>query len=78
MPEGTQVELTNIQLLEGTYTASTLPPYEVNLYTDHQLMDGDAIDFSTDQTTIPLATGNNTLTVDTAVKPKKVYVKFEG
>lgn len=78
LSEGTTIELTNIQLLEGTYTASTLPPYEVNLYTDHQLMDGDSIDFSTDQTQIPIATGNNTLTVNTAVKPKSVFIKFEG
>ena len=49
-----------------------------NLFTDHQLMDGDSIDFTTDQTAIPIATGNNTLTVDTAVKPSKVFVKFEG
>lgn len=49
-----------------------------NLYTDHQLMDGDSIDYATNQTTIPLATGNNTLSVDTAVKPKSVFVKFEG
>ena len=49
-----------------------------NLYTDHQLMDGDSIDFTTDQTQIPIATGNNTLTVDTAVQPKSVFVKFEG
>lgn len=49
-----------------------------NLYTDHQLMDGDSIDYATDQTTIPLATGNNTLTVETAVQPSKVFVKFEG
>lgn len=48
------------------------------LYTDHQLMDGGSIDFTTDQTTIPLAAGNNTLTVDTAVQPKSVFVKFEG
>jgi hypothetical protein len=68
----------NIQLLEGTYTASTIPPYEVDMFTDHQLMDGDSIDFTTDQTTIPLSTGNNTLTVDTTVKPKSVFVKFEG
>lgn len=64
--------------VEGTYTADTLPLYEVSIYTDHQLMDGDSIDFSTDQTQIPIATGNNTLTVDTAVKPSKVFVKFEG
>ena len=93
----------NIQLLEGTYTTSTIPPYEpyggvgdydeteqkyripvtvngvtTNLYTDRQLMDGDSIDYATDQTQIPIATGNNTLTVDTAVKPKNVFVKFEG
>jgi hypothetical protein len=49
-----------------------------NLYTDHQLMDGDSIDFTTDQTAIPIATGNNTLMIDTAVKPKSVFVKFEG
>lgn len=48
------------------------------LYTDHQLMDGDSIDYATDQTQIPIATGNNTLTVDTAVKPKTVFIKFEG
>lgn len=52
--------------------------HKVNLYTDHQLLDGDSIDFTTDQTTIPLATGNNILTVDTAVQPKSVFVKFEG
>ena len=49
-----------------------------NLYTDHQLMDGDSIDFTTDQTQIPIATGNNTLTVNTAVQPKSVFIKFEG
>lgn len=92
-----------VQLLEGTYIASTIPPYEpyggvgdwdeteqkyvvpvtvngttTNIFTDHQLMDGDSIDFSTTETTIPLATGNNVLTVDTAVQPKSVFVKFEG
>ena len=71
-------DIQNLNLVEGTYTASTIPPYEVNLFTDHQLMDGDSIDFTTDQTTIPIATGNNTLTVDTAVQPSKVFVKFEG
>lgn len=49
-----------------------------DLYTDHQLMDGDSIDYTTTETTIPLETGNNTLTVDTAVQPKSVFVKFEG
>lgn len=66
-----------IMLNEG----STAFPYggvTTTLYTDHQLMDGDSIDFSTDQTAIPIATGNNTLTVDTAVQPSKVFVKFEG
>lgn len=71
-------EITDIQLLEGAYTADTLPPYEVSIYTDHQLMDGDSIDYTTTETTIPLETGNNTLTVDTAVQPSKVFVKFEG
>lgn len=67
-----------VEFVEGQY--DTLPPYSTTttLYTDHQLMDGDSIDFSTTETTIPLATGNNTLTVDTAVKPSKVFVKFEG
>jgi len=93
----------DIQLLEGVYTTSTIPPYEpyggvgdwdeteqkyvipvtvngatTTLYTDHQLMDGDSIDYATDQTQIPLATGNNTLSVDTAVQPSKVFIKFEG
>lgn len=49
-----------------------------NLYTDHQLMDGDSLDFTTDQTTIPITQGDNTLTVGTAVQPKSVFVKFEG
>lgn len=49
-----------------------------NIFTDHQLMDGDSIDYATDQTAIPIAIGNNTLTVDTAVQPSKVFVKFEG
>lgn len=49
-----------------------------NLFTDHQLIDGDSIDYATDQTQIPLATGNNILTVDTAVQPSKVFIKFEG
>lgn len=73
-------EILNLKVIfiEGTYTSSTIPLYEVNIFTDHQLMDGDSIDFSTTETTIPLATGNNTLTVDTAVKPKSVFVKFEG
>ena len=100
---GNVYSATNIQLLEGTYTADTLPPYEpyggvgdwdeteqkyripvtvngvtTNLYTDHQLMDGDSIGYATTETEIPLAMGNNTLTVDTAVKPSKVFVKFEG
>lgn len=48
------------------------------LYTDHQLMDGDSIDYATTETQIPIATGNNTLTADTAVQPKSVFVKFEG
>lgn len=93
----------DIQILEGTYTSSTIPPYEpyggvgdwdeteqkyvvpvtvngttTNIFTDHQLMDGDSIDYATDQTAIPIAIGNNTLTVDTAVQPKSVFVKFEG
>lgn len=73
-------EILNLKVIfiEGTYTSSTIPLYEVNIYTDHQLLDGDSIDFTTDQTTIPLATGNNTLTVDTAVQPSKVFIKFEG
>lgn len=49
-----------------------------NLYTDAQLMDGDSLDFATDQTTIPITQGDNTLTVLTQVQPSKVYVKFEG
>lgn len=67
-----------VEFVEGQY--NTLPPYSTitNISTDHQLMDGDSIDFTTDQTAIPLATGNNTLSVDTAVKPKSVFVKFEG
>lgn len=52
--------------------------HETNIYADHQLLDGDSIDYTTDQTAIPIATGNNTLTVDTAVQPSKVFVKFEG
>lgn len=67
-----------VEFVEGSYT--TLPPYSTttNLYTDHQLMDGDSIDYATDQTAIPIVTGNNTLTVDAAVQPSKVFVKFEG
>lgn len=53
-------------------------PHTTTLFTDHQLMDGDSIDYATDQTAIPIATGNSTLTVDTAVQPKSVFVKFEG
>lgn len=52
--------------------------HETNLFTDHQLMDGDSLDYTTDQTTIPITQGDNTLTVGTAVQPNKVYVKFEG
>ena len=52
--------------------------HETNLYTDAQLMDGDSLDYTTDQTTIPITQGDNTLTVDTAVQPKSVFVKFEG
>jgi hypothetical protein len=66
-----------IMLNEGT----TAFPYEgitTNIFTDHQLMDGDSIDYTTTETTIPLATGNNTLMVDTAVQPSKVFIKFEG
>lgn len=59
-------------------TDTPIPEQEFEVYTDHQLMDGESIDYTTDQTQIPLATGNNTLTVDTAVKPSKVFVKFEG
>lgn len=67
-----------VEFVEGSY--KTLPPYSTttNLYTDHQLMNGDSIDYATTETTIPIATGNNTLTVDTAVQPSKVFVKFEG
>ena len=100
---GEIVTISNPMVISGTYTASTLPPYEpyggvgdydetaqrykipvnvngvtTNLFTDHQLMEGDSIDYTTDQTSIPLATGNNVLTVDTAVQPKSVFVKFEG
>lgn len=49
-----------------------------NLFTDHQLMDGDSLDYTTDQTSIPITQGDNTLTVGTAVQPKSVFVKFEG
>ena len=49
-----------------------------NLYTTAQLMDGDSLDYTTDQTAIPITQGDNTLTVDTAVQPSKVFVKFEG
>lgn len=78
---GLSGSISDFQILKGTYTSETMPPYEsyiTNLYTDHQLMDGDSIDFTTDQTTIPLAMGNNILTIDTAVQPKSVFVKFEG
>ena len=100
---GEMVTISNPMVISGTYTTSTIPPYEpyggvgdydetaqryripvtvngttTNIFTDHQLMDGDSIDFATDQTTIPIAMGNNTLSVDTAVKPSKVFVKFEG
>lgn len=66
-----------IMLNEGTAAF----PYEgitTTLYTDHQLMEGDSIDYATTETQIPIATGSNTLTVDTAVQPKSVFVKFEG
>ena len=74
---GGTVYVRNFMFNEG----STAFPYEgitTNLFTDHQLMDGDSIDFATTQTAIPLTTGNNILSVDTAVKPKSVFVKFEG
>jgi hypothetical protein len=92
-----------VQILKGTYTTSTIPPYEpyggvgdwdeteqkyvipvtvggvtTNLYTDAQLMDGDSLYYTTDQTSIPITPGDNTLTVGTAVQPSKVFVKFEG
>lgn len=67
-----------VEFVEGSYT--TLPPYSTttNIYTDHQLLDGDSIDYATTETQIPIATGNNILTVDTAVQPSKVFIKFEG
>lgn len=77
-PVSEEILSLKVIFVEGTYTASTLPPYEVNLYTDHQLMNGDSIDYTTTETQIPIATGNNILTVDTAVQPSKVFVKFEG
>lgn len=49
-----------------------------NLYTTAQLMDGDSLDYTTDQTVIPITQGDNTLTVLTQVQPKSVFVKFEG
>lgn len=49
-----------------------------NLYTTAQLMDGDSLDYTTDQTSIPITQGDNTLTVLTQVQPSKVFVKFEG
>lgn len=52
--------------------------HETNLYTDAQLMDGDSLDYTTDQTAIPITQGDNTLTVGTQVQPSKVFVKFEG
>ena len=79
----------NMVVIEGENIPSTYIPYgykipvtvndtTTNLYTDAQLMDGDSLDFATDQTSIPITQGDNTLTVDTAVQPSKVFVKFEG
>ena len=46
-----------------------------NIYLDEPLYEGDSITFSTAQVDIPTNNGQNTLTVDTQVKPSKIIVK---
>lgn len=46
-----------------------------NIYLDELLHEDDSITFSTAQVNIPTNNGQNTLTVDTQVKPSKIMVK---
>ena len=69
-----------ISLEEGTSATSYEPyhePITTNIYRDVPLADGESINYKADNLpNIVLNKGSNTITTDTAVKPKKISAKY--
>ena len=72
---------TNIMLTESLASSNYEPYYEpisTNTYLDEPLGEGESISMSDTGVSIPTINGTNILTVDTAVQPSKMYIKYGG
>ena len=76
-------------LLEQGATLSAYEPYgykipivcggtTTNIYLDEPLNEGESISMSDTGVSIPTINGTNILTVDTAVQPSNMYIKYGG
>ena len=81
--------LENVMLWEGSSDVSVYEPYgykipivcggtTTNIYLDEPLNEGESISMSDTGVSIPTINGTNILTVDTAVQPSNMYIKYGG
>lgn len=81
--------LGNVMLWEGSSDVSVYEPYgckipivcggtTTNIYLDEPLNEGESISMSDTGVSIPTINGTNILTVDTAVQPSNMYIKYGG
>lgn len=81
--------LENVMLWEGSSDVSVYEPYgykipivcggtTTNIYLDEPLNEGESISMSDTGVSIPTINGTNILTVDTAVQPNNMYIKYGG
>lgn len=80
--------LENVMLWEGSSDVSYEPyGYKIpivcggattNIYLDEPLNEGESISMSDTGVSIPTINGTNILTVDTAVQPSNMYIKYGG
>lgn len=81
--------LGNVMLWEGSSDVSVYEPYgykipvvcggtTTDIYLDEPLGENESISMSDTGVSIPTINGTNILTVDTAVQPSNVYLKYKG
>lgn len=81
--------LENVMLWEGSSDVSVYEPYgykipivcggtTTNIYLNEPLRENESISVSDTGVSIPTINGTNILTVDTAVQPSNVYLKYKG
>lgn len=81
--------LENVVLWKGSSDVSVYEPYgykipiicggtTTNIYLDEPLEESESVSLSDTGVSIPTINGTNILTVDTAVQPSKMYIKYGG